>query len=124
MEFDLSNVNTPRDPTCTRVRCVARKRYPLAKDLRAKFEQNAIQLPKIESAVTFVGHTRFATSSVNTEPELHPHEWVSFHDEMVWRVNRLTQRMEKSKRMVGIHISHNGDFDELTKRLKKINHRF
>jgi hypothetical protein len=61
-----------------------------------------------------IGHTRFATSSINQVPELHPHEWVPFHDEQVWTFNTKNGRFEKNSCSVGIHITHNGDFDAMT----------
>lgn len=60
-----------------------------------------------------IGHTRFATSSVNVVPELHPHEWVAFHDEIIWMFNADTGRFERSKTQFGLHITHNGDFDAM-----------
>jgi hypothetical protein len=70
----------------TRVRCVARKRHPLAADLAKLYRREAPSLPDANSVVTFIGHTRFATASVNSVPELHPHEWSPMHDEDVWLV--------------------------------------
>ena len=60
-----------------------------------------------------IGHTRFATSSINKVSELHPHEWVPFHEENVWLFNAEKGKMEKTMTTVGIHISHNGDFDAM-----------
>ncbi|RYH31978.1 hypothetical protein EON65_01560 [archaeon] len=60
-----------------------------------------------------IGHTRFATSSINQVPELHPHEWVPFHDELVWLFNPNSGRFENLRTKVGLHISHNGDFDAM-----------
>jgi hypothetical protein len=60
-----------------------------------------------------IGHTRFATSSINTVPELHPHEWVPFHVESVWLFNNCSGVFEQAQRQVGIHLTHNGDFDAL-----------
>ena len=71
----------------TRVRCVARKRIALSADLARLYERNSTysqsRLRKNKRAcnMTFIGHTRFATSSMNRVPELHPHEWVPFHSE-------------------------------------------
>lgn len=71
----------------TRSRYVARKRYPLAADLIKVYKADAKVLPEKTSDVTFIGHTRFATSSVNLVSELHPHEWAPFRDEEVWGVD-------------------------------------
>jgi len=79
----LSCIEFGNDVLNTRVRCVARKRYPLAMDLVDLFYDNAKKVPGYDATVTIIGHTRFATSSVNIVSELHPHEWVPFHDEMV-----------------------------------------
>ncbi|CAM9560313.1 unnamed protein product, partial [Ectocarpus fasciculatus] len=98
----------------TRSRYVARKRYPLAADLIKVYKADAKVLPEKTSDVTFIGHTRFATSSVNLVSELHPHEWAPFRDEEVWGVDDSGARYcHDVVRTVGIHISHNGDFDAL-----------
>jgi hypothetical protein len=60
-----------------------------------------------------IGHTRFATSSINKVSELHPHEWVPFHEESVWIFNTSIGKMEKAFMKVGLHITHNGDFDAM-----------
>lgn len=60
-----------------------------------------------------IGHTRFATSSINQVPELHPHEWTPFHDETVWQFNTANGKFEKTTTNVGVHITHNGDFDAM-----------
>ena len=97
----------------TRVRCVARKRFPLASDLISLFKEKQTIKTKENCTATFVGHTRFATSSKNMVPELHPHEWVPFHDESAWMFNSHTGRFERFTINVGLHLSHNGDFDAL-----------
>eukprot|EP01038_Epipyxis_sp_PR26KG_P007437 gene7437-10133_t len=102
-------------PYNIRVRCVARKRYGLAADLASEYQKQLRHgyHPDPSNSLTVIGHTRFATSSVNTVPELHPHEWVPFHEESVWLFDRKSGLFEKHTSMVGIHISHNGDFDAL-----------
>ena len=50
---------------------------------------------------------------MNIVPELHPHEWVPFHHEFVWIFDHMKGSFVRSKRSVGIHITHNGDFDAL-----------
>lgn len=99
-------------PSMSRVRHVARKRYPLARDLAKKCAESARRAPDVNNIVTVVGHTRFATSSVNLVPELHPHEWVPPHDEFVWKLSQ-TGRFERCLCLVGVHLSHNGDFDAI-----------
>lgn len=71
-----------------RTRCVARKRYPLAADLIKMYKHESRSAPEKSSDVTYIGHTRFATSSVNLVSELHPHEWMPFRDEEVWGIDR------------------------------------
>ena len=112
LEYNGKKTN---EASMTRVRCVARKRYPLALDLVTKFKRNSGSGHSSEktSNLSFVGHTRFATSSVNIESELHPHEWVPFHEEVVWLFEGKTGHFRSCKRTVGLHLSHNGDFDAL-----------
>lgn len=101
-------------PRATRVRRVALKRYPLAADIAAAYlKERYGKLPDTSGSFTAIGHTRFATSSINIASELHPHEWVPFHDEDVWLFDNTTGRFGRSRSHVGIHITHNGDFDEL-----------
>jgi hypothetical protein len=103
-----------REPTADifRVRCVARKRYPLARDLASKFLSKRGREPDPSTAVTFVGHTRFATSSINLETELHPHEWLPAHKENVWRMTS-SGKFERSNVTYCLHLSHNGDYDAM-----------
>ena len=100
-------------PIVNRVRCVARKRYPLAADLINLYERKSSHAPACDSTITFVGHTRFATASINRVPELHPHEWVPFHNERVWVFSSASGKFSPVSKRVGIHLSHNGDFDAL-----------
>ena len=99
----------------SRVRTVARKRRPLAADLVGKFSRQSTghSLKTPPECVSFLGHTRFATSSANREEELHPHEWVPCHEELVWRYNAPAGEFQRESVSVGIHITHNGDFDVL-----------
>jgi hypothetical protein len=60
-----------------------------------------------------IAHTRFATSSINKVSELHPHEWSPFKEEVYWRFNPIIGKYERSSAVMGVHITHNGDFDEL-----------
>lgn len=99
-------------PNMFRVRAVARKRYPLARDLAQKFLSRFGRQPDGSIAVTFVGHTRFATSSINVEPELHPHEWVPKRLERIWRMSP-SGKFESSELEYCLHLTHNGDFDAL-----------
>ena len=99
----------------SRVRAVARKRFPLASDLAKKFAgRKSNRNPQaIPECVSFLGHTRFATSSANKEEELHPHEWEPAHEEHVWRYNATAGEFQREKATVVLHITHNGDFDIL-----------
>lgn len=65
------------------------------------------------SVHTVIGHTRFATSSANKVSELHPHEWTPFKEEVVWKFNPILGKYERCSAVMGVHITHNGDFDEL-----------
>jgi len=101
-------------PHSCRVKCVARKRWPLADDLAKLYASKSSKLnPDVGSSVTVIGHTRFATSSKNIVSELHPHEFDSWKVEKVWEFNSATARFEKHERQVGLHLTHNGDFDAL-----------
>jgi hypothetical protein len=110
LEYDNidNNINTNK-----RVRLVARKRHPLAADLAALYREKGGRAPGDKATLTVIGHTRFATSSANQVSELHPHEWVPYHDEPVWAFNSTKGTFTRSIRSVGIHITHNGDFDAL-----------
>lgn len=102
------------DASITRVRCVARKRHPLAKDLSNLFESKANDSSANGNiTVTVIGHTRFATSSMNKIPELHPHEWIPSHTEKVWMFNNTVGKFEKINKISVLHLTHNGDFDAL-----------
>jgi hypothetical protein len=101
------------NPKATRVRCVARKRVPLSSDLAALYRRTGGDTAA-DATGTFIGHTRFATSSINRVPELHPHEWIPFHDEDMWVMNQNLGTFEKIRAKFGLHISHNGDFDALS----------
>jgi len=103
---------TIKQPKMNRSRVVARKRYPLAIDLINLYKRNAGFL-RNDTVKSFIGHTRFATSSINVVSELHPHEWVPFHVEYVWQLNQFTGQFQKILLNTGVHITHNGDFDAL-----------
>jgi hypothetical protein len=84
LEYDNIDNNTNINK---RVRLVARKRHPLAADLAALYRKVGGRAPSDKATLTVIGHTRFATSSANQVSELHPHEWVPYHDEPVWAFN-------------------------------------
>ena len=82
-----------------RVRCVARKRHSLAADLAGLYLRaggvGGVD-PSPTTTATIIGHTRFATSSVNKESELHPHEWTPFQSEPVWTFDGTTGVFQRS----------------------------
>lgn len=89
-------------PISCRVRCVARKRWPLAADLSKLYKSKAIKpTPGLGATVNVIGHTRFATSSKNIVSELHPHEFDTWKIENVWAFQPTTRRFEKRKHEVG-----------------------
>ena len=59
----------------------------------------------------FMGHTRFATSSLPSVGESHPHQWTPPRPLSVWRVRggRAVEAVEP----FSLFITHNGDFDFL-----------
>lgn len=85
----------PSKAIVNRVRLVARKRILLAADLTQTYlSQTAGHDPASDTAsLTCIGHTRFATSSINIVSELHPHEWAPLasgnHLEVQQRVGPL-----------------------------------
>jgi hypothetical protein len=115
IEFKKNAKDTSDDigsPKMFRTRCVARKRYPLAADLAGLFVRKNGGQPDSTMAVTFIGHTRFATSSVNIVSELHPHEWIPPRPEKVW-IMSPSGKFEEKDTIFGLHLTHNGDFDAL-----------
>eukprot|EP00808_Paulinella_micropora_P025729 g1755.t1 len=94
-----------------RVRLVALKRTQLSQDLARHYHKSGGRNPSPNSVFTALGHTRFATASFNREQELHPHEWVAFHEEPVWKFDEVEGNFKRAYRLVGLHLSHNGDFD-------------
>ena len=101
------------EPICTRVRCVARKRYTLADRIISlhNSKRGHMKVAGDDDLLTAIGHTRFATSSINVEPELHPHEFVPTHHGTVWSFDTAKGAFESKSISVVIHITHNGDFD-------------
>lgn len=102
-----------KDIECSRVRMVARKRKTLAKDLIELFRGKSNHSDSSGNVLTFLGHTRFATSSINIVPELHPHQWVPPRKEAIWFFNSKEGSFSRRQSSFVVHISHNGDFDAL-----------
>ena len=55
-EYDNKELNglgkLASDPSCVRVRCVSRKRYPLADDLNKLYKNSTTKLPSIKSTIS------------------------------------------------------------------------
>eukprot|EP01035_Chromulina_nebulosa_P007566 gene7566-10217_t len=108
------NSSKGKDLKCGRVRMVARKRNTLANDLIELFRaKNKYTNDYSSNILTFLGHTRFATSSINVETELHPHQWVPPCKETVWIFDSKEGSYSRQQSSFVVHISHNGDFDAL-----------
>ncbi|CAI6004279.1 unnamed protein product [Closterium sp. NIES-64] len=63
------------------------------------------------SVHVFLGHTRFATSSVPSVGETHPHRWVPERRLPLWRVHAATGAITCAPTNVGVYVTHNGDFE-------------
>ncbi|CAI5520260.1 unnamed protein product [Closterium sp. Naga37s-1] len=63
------------------------------------------------SVHVFLGHTRFATSSVPSVGETHPHQWVPERRLPLWRVHAATGAITCAPTNVGVYVTHNGDFE-------------
>jgi hypothetical protein len=128
----FSAIQVPRDKSMMtqigRVRMVTRKRFTLSDDLELGFKAHCPRGdPDYASHLSVIGHTRFATSSLNTVPELHPHDWFysgypadasgprngARLSEEVYAWDPSARVLVPSTAKVVIQISHNGDFDSL-----------
>ena len=58
----------------------------------------------------YVGHTRFATSSIPTEAETHPHRWSSAETVQRWGV-RQNGEIGMDSATEALYVTHNGDFE-------------
>jgi hypothetical protein len=67
--------------------------------------------PSTATSAAFIGHTRFATASLPAVMETHPHEWTPFGKARLWTFE--DGRFVQSERPVGIHLTHNGDLDDV-----------
>eukprot|EP00798_Chlamydomonas_sp_ICE-L_P031252 gene31252-6397_t len=90
----------------------------LSSKLNMALSQKAIlrgQKPGVGGAPhgIFCGHTRFATSSIATESESHPHQWTPETTDGIWRVESVgsEQLLVRQDETFGLWITHNGDFD-------------
>jgi len=77
---------------------------------------------KTSTGVTVIGHTRFATGSLNKLPELHPHDWSKSgyaedaararnERERVWWWDEAQGQMVEQLTNFTLHLTHNGDFE-------------
>ncbi|GJP47206.1 hypothetical protein CLOM_g6423, partial [Closterium sp. NIES-68] len=64
-----------------------------------------------EAVRVYLGHTRFATSSVPSVGETHPHQWVAERRVPLWRVHGATGAVRCEPTNVGMYVTHNGDFE-------------
>ena len=67
--------------------------------------------PAAATSAAFIGHTRFATASLPAVMETHPHEWTPFGKARVWTFENGAFVL--SERPCGIHLTHNGDLDDV-----------
>jgi len=67
--------------------------------------------PSAANSAAFIGHTRFATASLPAVMETHPHEWTPFGKARVWTFEGGS--FVQSERPIGIHLTHNGDLDDV-----------
>ncbi|KAG8467278.1 hypothetical protein KFE25_000594 [Diacronema lutheri] len=111
------------EPTPHRVRIIGRKRSDLAEDMRtALLNKVFMGNDKTSTGVTVIGHTRFATGSLNKLPELHPHDWSKSgyaedaararnERERVWWWDEAQGQMVEQLTNFTLHLTHNGDFE-------------
>lgn len=102
-----------------RSRVVNAKRTDLSQLIRNKVERDFYVLGSLRSGIrTFLGHTRFATSSKTTFEGTHPHMWTSPQYRRIFRLD-LDSVVLSSTPMPAVikvenYITHNGDFDFYT----------
>lgn len=103
-----------------RSRVVNGKRTDLSKRLRRKVLADSFRFGKIRPGIqTFLGHTRFATSSKATFDGTHPHQWTPPQKRRVYQTNSSSVLASSSPQpKIGVvvenFITHNGDFDFYT----------
>mmetsp|Transcript_55168 Transcript_55168/g.165297 ORF Transcript_55168/g.165297 Transcript_55168/m.165297 type:complete len:1653 (-) Transcript_55168:851-5809(-) len=110
-----------------RSRCVNAKRTDLSKKIRAKVNRDVFSplispaMPSSDLVQTFVGHTRFATTSKATFEGTHPQQWTPPMYRRLYNFNLVGRFHTKSSgaskedfpRAVRVenYVTHNGDFD-------------
>lgn len=65
----------------------------------------------IDYVSVFQGHTRFATSSMPSVGESHPHQWSPGKNVSMWRVDMATGKAVQKSERFDVFVTHNGDFD-------------
>mmetsp|Transcript_12587 Transcript_12587/g.29481 ORF Transcript_12587/g.29481 Transcript_12587/m.29481 type:complete len:1616 (+) Transcript_12587:106-4953(+) len=122
--MDSKQTNNPSFVTCSkavRSRVVNKKRTDLSKLVRAKVEKDFRRYSRKDSSDfeprMFVGHTRFATSSLSTLDGTHPHQWTPPSVRRVYDMEHSIGTQDKDAiprpalLTVENYITHNGDFD-------------
>lgn len=64
----------------------------------------------MESGI-FMGHTRFATSSIPQEHETHPHDFSPLRTCTYWSVNEMGVLIKNENVSAKVMVTHNGDFE-------------
>lgn len=67
----------------------------------------------VDHVAVFQGHTRFATSSMPSVGESHPHQWSPEKRVSMWRVDPATGAAASRSENFSVFVTHNGDFDYL-----------
>lgn len=114
------SVNTRK---AIRTRIFNRKRTDLSRLLRRKIQQDLLSTSfrgddsHCRPPTVFVGHTRFATSSLSTLEGTHPHRWTPPSSRRVYVMDRQQHPSAASSppkpvsTIVENYVTHNGDFD-------------
>jgi len=107
-------------PSSFRTRVACFKREDLTKKLMKKFIWDSwiyrvknLSKPwtkNMESGI-FMGHTRFATSSIPQEHESHPHHFSPPRTCTYWSVNAMGTWTKKDNAASRVMVTHNGDFE-------------
>ncbi|EFN56099.1 expressed protein [Chlorella variabilis] len=88
------------------------KRQNLAVLLGKQFRAAAGKAELADGHGLFVGHTRFATSSIPLPSESHPHQWAAPSPAVVRRSDASTPGgISSGTEQFGVFITHNGDND-------------
>lgn len=96
-----------------RSRVAKRKRQDLSVLLDKKVRQAIRFKALLSGPQVYIGHTRFATTSVATLPGTHPHIWCPGQIYSMW-TGLSTGCLKNSQQFIENHITHNGDFDFFT----------